>query len=143
MTDPAGLARRVAESMQAASPVLRQWGIELVDVAPGAARLAMTVRDDMNNGQGVCHGGILFTLADSAFGFACNTYNEKALAVACDIRYLRPAEVGDRLIAEAGEIWRQRRTGLYGVTVSVEGGEQVALFRGEARVVGGQHVEVA
>ncbi len=135
------LAWRVARTMRDDSPVLEHWGIELVDVGPGSVDLAMTVRADMDNAHGLCHGGILFTFADTAFGIACNSYNECALAVSCDIRYLQPARIGDRLLAEARELWRQRRTGLYGVTVTARDGDRVALFRGEARFVGGALVE--
>ena len=139
--DAKQLARRVARAMWQRSPVLDHWGIELVDAGPGSATLAMTVRADMDNSQGCCHGGILFTLADTAFGVACNSYNECALAVSCDIRYLQPAHLGDRLLAEAREVWRQRRTGLYTVTVTTADSDRVALFRGESRLVGGALVE--
>ena len=118
-------------------PLFTQFGIELVDVGPGRATLGMTVRDDMLNQQGVCHGGILFTLADSAVGIACNSHNERALTSNCAIEFMRPARVGDRLSAIATEIQRGRRTGLYDVRVTAADGSLVALLRGRSMTVGG------
>lgn len=134
-------ARRVVEHLIAISPVAEHWGIELVDAEPGAVSLAMTVRPDMANTHGVCHGGVLFSLADFCFGFAANSYNDRAMAASCDIRFLQSAEVGDRVTARAQEIWKRGRSGLYDVTIINQKGEMVAVMRGHSRLVGGLHVE--
>jgi len=111
-------------------------GIRLVDVGPGTASLAMAVRDDMVNGHGLAHGGFIFALADSAFAFACNSYDVRTVAYACTITYLAPARLGDELVAVAGERSRSGRTGTYDVTVARDE-DVVAEFRGTSRTVGG------
>ena len=97
----------------------------------------MQVRDDMTNGHGVCHGGIVFTLADSAFAFCCNSYNEATVAAAASIDFLAPAHAGDELTAEAVELWRTRRNGIYEITVTNQRAERVALFRGRSYRIDG------
>ena len=134
--EPTSLAWRVGRHMLANSPVIAHWGIELTEMAPGRSGLAMTVREDMANPFGVCHGGVLFTFADTAFGFACNSHNAQAVGASCDIRYLQPARVGDALVASAEEIWLSGRSGLYDVTVGRADGERIALLRGYARILG-------
>ena len=111
-------------------------GIVITDVAPGTAIASMTVRDDMVNGHGICHGGYVFTLADTAFAFACNTYDDVTVAAGADITFLRPVEAGANLEATAVELARRGRSGLYDVTVRAEDGEPVAEFRGRSRSLG-------
>src|SRR5579872_3275391 len=101
-------------------------GIRIEAIKPGYARLTMPVRADMINGHAVCHGGIVFLLADSAFAFSCNTYNKNTLAAAASIDYLAPAREGDVLTAVARELWRAKRSGIYEVTVSNQRGETIA-----------------
>ena len=93
----------------------------------------MTVRTDMANGHRTCHGGMIFTLADTIFAYACNSYNQVAVAVSCNITYLSPAHVGDRLRASAREVARQGRTGLYDVSVRNQADDVIAEFRGKSR----------
>ena len=135
--DPAETARRCAESMYAADRASRRLGIEISDVGPGCATATMAVREDMANGHGICHGGYVFTLADTAFAFACNTYDERTVALGADISFLEPVAVGDRLVARATERARRGRSGLYDVTVSRADGSPVAEFRGRSRSLGG------
>lgn len=100
----------------------------------------MTVRSDMVNGYGTCHGGIVFALADSAFAVACNTYDAVTVAAAASIDFLAPAHTHDQLTAEARELWRSKRSGIYEITVCNQRGEAIALFRGRSHRVGGQLV---
>lgn len=108
-----------------------QWlGIELLKVEPGYAKTQMTVRKEMMNGLGVVHGGVVFSLADSTFAFACNNRNQLSLALDTSINFLKPVFPGDQLIAEAKEIHNGRSTGLYQVNIHNQNGHQVALFKG-------------
>ncbi len=134
------LARRCAETMWADDAASRELGMQLRDVAPGRATVAMTVRGDMTNGHGTAHGGFVFALADSAFAFACNSYNERSVAQACDIVFVTPVVDGDRLVAAAAERHRFGRNGIYDVQVTCEG-RVVAEFRGRSRTVGGAIVD--
>lgn len=111
-------------------------GMALESVAPGAARLSMAVAPMMVNGHGICHGGYIFALADSAFAFACNTTGEVSVAQHCAVTFLRPARLGERLVATAAEQHRTRRSGTCDVRVETEDGELVALFRGHSRTTG-------
>jgi acyl-CoA thioesterase len=104
----------------------------LEELGPGQARLRMRVREDMLNGHGTCHGGIVFALADTAFAVACNSYSAVAVASGCSIEFVAPAGVGDELVAVASERARTGRTGLYDVEVTRDGGEPVASFRGRS-----------
>ena len=136
-TDPQQLAQAVADAMWARDHATHAMGMTLVSVAPGSAVIHMTVRRDMLNGHGTCHGGFMFTLADSAFAFACNSYNINAVAAACTIDFLAPAREGDVLEAHAQEQVLAGRSGVYDVTVRRQGGGIVALFRGKsARIQG-------
>jgi acyl-CoA thioesterase len=101
----------------------------------------MPVRPDMVNGHGVCHGGIVFALGDSAFAFACNSYNDSTVAAAASIDFLIAVRAGDELTAEATEVWRTRRNGIYEISIRNQRGERVALFRGRSYRVDGQVVE--
>ena len=113
----------------------------LTAIGPGSATMCMPVRDDMLNGHGICHGGIIFTLADSAFAFACNTYNALTVAQSNQITYLAPGPAGDTLTATATEVARQGRSGTYDVVVTASTGQQIALFRGLSRTIAGQHFD--
>jgi len=137
----AARAERAAQAMFERDRASQALGIRIVGVRPGWARLVMRVRGDMVNGHGLCHGGMVFTLADSAFAFACNSYNEATVAAAASIDYLAAAREGDELTAEATELWRSRRSGLYGITVSNQRGETVALFRGRSHRIDGRVVD--
>ncbi len=111
-------------------------GLVLEAVGPGTARMTMTVRDTMTNGHGMCHGGFIFTLADSAFAFACNSRNAKCVAAQGDIAFLRPARLGDVLTATAEERHLAGRSGLYDVRVADQSGAVIAEFRGHSRAIG-------
>ena len=136
---PDELARASADAMWSADTASRGLGMEIVDVAPGRATLTMTVGEAMLNGHEIAHGGFIFTLADSAFAFACNSYGERTVAQHCTISYIKPVEKGDRLVATAREVSRSGRSGIYDVSVSVNG-NVVAEFRGFSRTVGGSIV---
>ncbi len=129
-------AERCAAAMWADDPASRGLGMHLVSVAPGHAVIAMPVREDMTNGHGIAHGGFVFALADSAFAFACNSYDQRAVAASCDITFLAPVQVGDTLVADARERVRRGRSGIYDVTVRRDD-EVVAEFRGHSRAIGG------
>jgi acyl-CoA thioesterase len=141
-TDPDSqrIAELSAQALFAGDHASRNLGFAIEEVRPGFARLRMTVRTDMVNGHGICHGGIVFALADSAFAVACNTYNAVTVAAAASIDFLAPARASEELIAEAREIWRSRRSGIYEVSVSNQRGETIALFRGRSHCIGGQIV---
>lgn len=141
MSKSNSLAERVVEHLMSVSPVLGHWGIEVVEAKPASVTLAMTIRKDMSNTNGVCHGGVVFSLADACFGFSSATYNDRGAGASCDIRFLKPAEIGDRLTATASEVWRKGRSGLYDVTIVNQNGEKVAIMRGHSRLIGGHYVE--
>ncbi len=128
------LAKRCADAMYAGDHACRELGITIEISATGSALARFEVRQPMVNGFGVCHGGYLFTLADTAFAYACNAYDRISLAAAASIEFLRPAKLGDRLTAEASERWRGRRSGIYDVAVTNQAGETIALFRGRSHV---------
>jgi acyl-CoA thioesterase len=130
------LARACAEAMWRDDDASEGLGMELVEVRPGRATLTMIVQPQMVNGQRIAHGGFIFTLADSAFAFACNTYNERAVAAQGNISFIRPGKLGDLLVATASEISRSGRSGIYDVRVTVDG-TVIAEFRGHSRVIGG------
>ena len=123
-------ARAAADVLYAGDTASQALGIEVLDAAPGYVRVAMTVRADMVNGHGICHGGVLFTLADSAFAFACNSHGQPMVAAGASIEFLAPAPRGARLTATATETSRTSRGGIYDVVVAVETGEPLAYFRG-------------
>jgi acyl-CoA thioesterase len=131
------LAARARDAMFARDRASRALGIEIVEIHAGFARAAFTVREDMLNGLDVCHGGLLFTLADSAFAFACNARNDATVALQCSISFAAPARLGDRLEAVARERTLGGRTGTYDVEVSGPAGT-VALFRGVSYRVNGK-----
>ncbi|WP_288377521.1 hydroxyphenylacetyl-CoA thioesterase PaaI [uncultured Pseudomonas sp.] len=141
MTDtprtPEALARACANAMYARDPATQGMGIELLEAGPGSATVRMTVRADMIQGHGTCHGGFLFALADSAFAFACNSHDEATVALGCSIDYVAPALLGDQLTANAHEVVRKSRTGLYDVRLENQRGELVALFHGKSYTLRG------
>jgi acyl-CoA thioesterase len=122
--------------MYAADRASQHLGITIHDVAPGQATTRMAVGDHMLNGHGICHGGYVFTLADTAFAFACNTYDDVTVAAGADISFLEPVTASATLTATAREIHRRGRSGLYDVTVRTEDGAVVAEFRGRSRSLG-------
>lgn len=136
--DPQQLAEAAVSAMLARDAATPYLGMRVVAVAPGQATVTMTVRPEMLNGHGTCHGGFVFSLADSAFAFACNSRNESTVGAGCTIDYLRPAFAGQCLTAEAQERSLQGRTGFYDVSVSNAEGELVALFRGRSHRVKGE-----
>jgi acyl-CoA thioesterase len=133
---PDDLARACAQAMWKEDEASKSLGIEMIEVGPGRARLAMTVQPHMVNGQRLAHGGFIFLLADSAFAFACNSHNERAVAAQCDIAFIKPGRLGDRLLATAREISRNGRSGIYDVRVSA-GDQVIAEFRGHSRTIAG------
>lgn len=136
--DPVALAEQVAYAMYPRDRASQLLGIRLITVRPGYARLSMTVRPDMVNGHHLCHGGLIFTLADSAFAYSCNSYNRNTVASACGIDFLAPAREGDILEAEAVEQSLSGRTGVYDVTVRNRSGQTIALFRGKSYRISGE-----
>ncbi len=135
------LAKRCAEAMYAGDRASQALGMRLEAVTPGEARMSMTLRPDMTNGHGTGHDGLIFTLADSAFAFACNSYNQVSVAESCQITFLAPAREGDRLTATAREVVRQGRNGLYDVRVINQDGQVIAEFRGKSRTIAGTLVD--
>lgn len=131
------VARASAAAMYARDEASKAMGAVLTDIGPGFAAMTMTVRRDMLNGYGTCHGGMLFTLADSAFAFACNSRDEATVAAGCSIEFLRAGREGDQLTATAVERARSGKSGIYDVTVTNAAGDVLALFRGKSLKVGG------
>ena len=132
------LARRVGEAMFAGDAASKDFmQMELLSCEPGRARLRMTVRAPMLNGHQICHGGLIFTLADSTFAFACNSHNKVAVAAGCSIEFLRPSHLGDVLTCEGVEQTLQGRHGIYDMKVTNQRGEVVAMFRGKSAQIQG------
>lgn len=138
--DPQQIAERSAAAMWADDRASQALGMSIDEVGPGRAQLRMTLRDDMVNGHDIGHGGLTFTLADSAFAFACNSYNRRTVAAGAEVRFRAPTRRGDVLVAEAVERSRDDRDGVYDVTVTV-GDTVVASFVGHAREIGGEFWE--
>jgi acyl-CoA thioesterase len=142
-TDPKALAQVSAEHMYARDNATQGLGIKLVDVGPGSARMQMLVRPDMLNGHATCHGGFIFTLADSTFAFACNSYNLQTVAAGCTIEFLAPAIEGEILEACATEQARSSKTGVYDVVVTNADGKKIALMRGKSHQISGSVIQSA
>jgi acyl-CoA thioesterase len=123
-------AQAAVQAMFGADRASQSMGIEIIEVAPGRARIAMTVRADMVNGLGLCHGGIVFAFADSAFAFACNSYGDPMVAAGAGIDFIAPTPCGERLTATATEVSRSARHGIYDVAVTDAAGRVLAQFRG-------------
>lgn len=136
--DAQELAELTAKVMYGNDPASKGLGIQLESVAPGQAVMTMTVRSDMLNGHKTCHGGFLFSLADSAFAFACNSRNHVTVASGCSIDFLAPAFEGDVLTATASEYSLAGRTGVYDVHITNPQGNRVAVFRGRSYRIKGQ-----
>ncbi len=130
--DPQAVADHVGVGMLAEDEASRGLGMQVAAMGPGYARLTMPVRPDMLNGFKICHGGFITTLADSAFAFACNSYNELTLAAGIVVDFVAPARLGDLLTAEAQEQSLSGRTGVYDVKVTNQRGETIALLRGRS-----------
>ena len=134
--DPQGLAEAVGQALMAEDHAAHHAGIRLDAIGPGFARMSMLVRADMVNAHGICHGGLIFTLADSAFAYACNARNARTVAQSCSIEFLAMAREGDRLEAVCREQASVGRSGVYDVTVTDERARTIALFRGRGRTLG-------
>jgi acyl-CoA thioesterase len=139
---PDHIARACAEAMWKDDNASQGLGMEILDITAGHAVLAMTVKPNMVNGHGIAHGGFIFTLADSAFAFACNSHNERTVAAHGNISFIRPGKLGDRLVATAREISRNGRSGIYDVSVTANDAP-IAELRGHSRTVGGALLPIA
>lgn len=137
ITDPQAIAEACAEVLYKQDQTSQKLGMSLQKVSPGHAELTMTVTKDMTNGHGICHGGYLFTLADSAFAFACNTYDQRCVAQHCSISYLAAVSVGDRLCARGSEVSRSGRNGIYDIRITNDKHKAVVEFRGYSRTISG------
>jgi acyl-CoA thioesterase len=140
-TQDDALATQAGEVMWREDRATRWLGMKLEEIRAGYARLTMIVTESMTNGQAMCHGGLIFTLADSSFGYACNSRNQRALAANCHIDFLAPARVGDLLTAECREQAISGRTGIYDSSVTNQKGELVAVFRGKSATIKGKWIE--
>jgi acyl-CoA thioesterase len=138
MTTPQQIAEASRDAMWRNDRAAKALGIEIEAVGPGSATLSMTVREDMVNGHDLCHGGLVATLADTAFAYACNAYNEVTVASGFDINLVAGGRLGDRLTASAIEVAKSGRTGVYDVAVRNQRGEAVAAFRGRSYTMKGQ-----
>lgn len=138
--DPQALAERVRDGMSANDRVLQAHGIRFEAVGPGYAKLTMTVREDMLNGFAICHGGFITVLADTAFAYACNSYNEQTVASGISLDFMAPGRPGEVLCAEAKELFAAGRTGVYDISVTNERGELIAVMRGKSYRLKGRAV---
>lgn len=135
--DAMTLARAASSAMERDDLCSQGLGIEILSAAPGEAMVRMTVRDDMVNGHGTCHGGMIFTVADTCFAHACNSRNQSTVAFSCLIDFVRPAHLGDVLTATGREVSLVGRNGIYDIVVTNQHGEEVAHFRGRSRAIPG------
>ena len=138
---PEDRARRSAEAMWEQDSASQWIGMTLDTVGPGEAVTSLTVAEHHCNGHGICHGGVIFTLADSAFAFACNSYNQATVAQQNSITFVAPGREGDLLRATAEEVVRSGRSGVYDVTVRNQNNEVIAVMRGNSRQISGTHFE--
>ncbi len=135
------LARAIAQKLHTQEGTTKAWDLKLKDAGVGWARCSMTLREDMLNGHGTAHGGMIFALADTAFAWACNSHNVTTFAQQASISFLSPGKLGENLTAEAREDVREGRTGVYTVKVTGEDGRNVAIFQGLSRTAGGPVIE--
>jgi len=135
---PQQVAEASRDAMWKDDRASRMLGMAVVAIGPGTATLTMTVRDDMLNGHDICHGGLVTTLADSAFAFACNAYNEVTVAAGFDVNLITAARGGDLLTARAHEVAKSGRTGVYDIEVTNQKGQRIAVFRGRSHTVKGK-----
>ena len=138
--DPQRVAHATRDAMWANDRACQALGMHIIDVGPGTATIEMTVRDDMLNGHDICHGGLIATLADSAFAYACNAYNEVTVASGFSIDLVAPARRGDVLRAHASELSKAGRTGVYDIDVRNQHGQRIAAFRGRSYTMKGRAV---
>lgn len=138
--DSQALAERVRDAMWEGDHATKMLGMRIVAVGPGTATISMTVRQDMLNGHAICHGGLITTLADSSFAFACNSYNELTVASGFAIDLIAPGRLGDVLTASCTELSKAGRTGVYDVEVTNQRGERIAVFRGRSYTARGKPV---
>ncbi|PKO71305.1 MAG: phenylacetic acid degradation protein PaaD [Betaproteobacteria bacterium HGW-Betaproteobacteria-14] len=134
------LAEAVGREMYRLDRTSQFLRIALDEIRPGYARMSLTITEDMVNGHGMCHGGFIFTLADSAFAYSCNSHNHNAVASGCTIEYLAPAQVGDVLTAIGEERALAGRSGIYDIEVNNQDGKRIALFRGKSHRIQGEVV---
>ena len=132
------IAEAARDAMWRNDRASKALGMQVLAVGPGSATLCMTVREDMLNGHDICHGGLITTLADSAFAFACNSYNEVTVASGLDVNLIAAGKLGDVLTATAVEVNKAGRTGVYDVTVRNQRNEAVAAFRGRSYTMKGK-----
>ena len=135
---PGERAIKTGEIMTNNDSNFKSLGATLEKISVGSATVGLEIKDAHTNGHGFCHGGVIFTLADATFGFACNSYNVKAVAQNCSITYISPVKKKDKLVAEAKEIKKFGRSAIYDVTITNQNNDLVALFRGHSRSVGSQ-----
>jgi phenylacetic acid degradation protein PaaD len=134
-------AERAVDALWRGDAASQQLGMKIESCAPGGAAVSMRVRSDMVNGHGICHGGLVFALADSAFAFACNSHGDNTVAAGAAIEFLLPARAGDALTAVATERWRAGRAGIYEIEVRNQRDELVALFRGRSHQIAGRLID--
>ena len=138
---PQEIAEKSSAALDVNDAASHALGLVVTHIAPGFATVTMPVTPDKLNGHGICHGGLIFALADTAFAHACNSYNQRVVAQSCSISFLAPGKTDTMLTATAREIHRARRSGIYDIEVSSEAGEIIAQFRGQSRTIKGQHFE--
>ena len=136
---PLEIAEKCAEIMWENDKASKQLGFTLEKISPGHAEMTLVIDERHLNGHSICHGGLIFSLADSAFAFACNTYNESTVAQNNSITFIRPAFLKQKLTARACEVDKSGRSGIYDVSVTNESNEVVAQFRGHSRTIKGKH----
>lgn len=137
---PTHIAEQVRDAMLDDDHATRWLGIEIAAIGPGSCTATMTVRKEMLNGHAIAHGGLITTLADSAFAFACNAYNEVTVASGFDVNLLASAKLGDVLTAQAQEVSKSGRTGVYDISVTNQHGERIAAFRGRSYTMKGRPI---
>lgn len=135
---PQQVAERVRDGMYAKDRAAQALGIEVLEIGPGAAVLRMAVRESMVNGHDLCHGGLIATLADTAFAYGCNSHGELTVASGFGIDFIAPGRLGDVLTARCHEVSKAGRTGVYDVAVSNQRGERIAVFRGRSYTAKGR-----
>ena len=137
----AAVAERSGRALYGGDRASHTLGMQVVSCGPGRAEVTMQVRADMVNGHAICHGGLIFALADSAFAFACNSHGDNTVAAGAAIEFLAPGREGDLLTAVAVERWRAGRTGIYEIEVRNQRAETIALFRGRSHQVAGRLID--
>ena len=134
------IAEKSSAALKANDNASSAMGIVVTQIAPGSATVTMPITPEKLNGHGICHGGLIFMLADTAFAHACNTYNQRVVAQTCSISFLAPGKADGILTATAREVHRANRSGIYDIDVICNSGEIIAQFRGQSRTIKGQHL---